>query len=302
MKRVITAVVLIPIVLSAVLWLPNWIFSLVLGAIALLAADELLTIGEAARFAPPRYVTMFFVAVFFVAFPLRSNLWMSEAQWIHAPTGWWGTPRFSTLLVALVVANALCALLAGMRRSDLRAAFAGTGVATLAIPYVALTLGSLVLLKDLEFGPFLIVYLFIVVWSGDIFAYYAGRSFGRHKLAPRISPGKTWEGAAASFVASVVLGTLFFHSAQPITGWMFRMHALSTVATEPRALISILGLSAVLNVVAQAGDLLESFLKRAAGVKDSGTLVPGHGGVLDRIDALLFAAPLLWYYSLITGS
>jgi len=302
MKRVVTAVILIPLVLAAVLWLPNWIFSLVLGVIALLATAELLDLGEAAGFLPARYITMFFVAVLFVAFPLRSSMQWQEAQWVRLRGGmYWATPRFSTLLVALVIASAFFSLLAGMRRQDLRAAFAGSGVSVLAIPYIALTLGSLVLLKDLEFGPFLIIYLFIVVWSGDIFAYYVGRALGRHKLAPRISPGKSWEGAAASFVASIALGTLFFYFARPITGWMFRIHSLANVATEPRSISSMIGLSALLNVVAQVGDLLESFIKRAAGVKDSGVIVPGHGGVLDRIDALLFAAPLLWYYALITN-
>src|SRR5437763_4210411 len=177
MKRVATAVILIPVVLAAVLWLPNWIFSLAVGAIALLAADELLNIGEAAGFKPARYVTMFFVAVLFVAFPLRFTLQLNEAQWVRVPGGmYWAAPRFPTLLLAVVVASAFFSLLAGMRRDDLRAAFAGSGLSVLAIPYIALTLGSLVLLKDLEFGPFLIIYLFIVVWSGDIFAYYVGRS------------------------------------------------------------------------------------------------------------------------------
>jgi phosphatidate cytidylyltransferase len=190
MKRVITAVILIPIVLAAVLWLPNWIFSLAVGAIALLAADELLNIAVAAGFAPARFVTMFFVAVLFVAFPLRYSLQLSEAQWVRVAGGmYWAAPRFPTLLVAIIIAATFFILLASMRRDDLRAAFAGSGISILSIPYVALTLGSLVLLKDLEFGPFLILYLFIVVWSGDIFAYYVGRAVGRHKMAPRISPG-----------------------------------------------------------------------------------------------------------------
>lgn len=302
MKRVITAVILIPVVLAAVLWLPNWIFSLAVGAVALLAADEFLNIGEAAGFQPARYITMLFIALLFVAFPLRSNLRLSEAQWVRVAGGmYWATPRFPTLLVAIVIATAFFSLAAGMRRQDLRSALAGSGLSVLAIPYLGLSLGSLVLLKDLDFGPFLLIYLFIVVWSGDIFAYYVGRAVGRHKLAPRISPGKTWEGAAASLAASVVLGSAFLHFAEPITAAMFRIGAISGVATEARGFFTIVGLSAILNVVAQVSDLLESFIKRAAGVKDSGVIVPGHGGVLDRIDALLFAAPLLWYYSLLTN-
>ena len=120
-------------------------------------------------------------------------------------------------------------------------------------------------------------------------------------MAPRISPKKSWEGAAASFVGSIALGTLWFHFAAPITTWMTSIHAIAVSAAEPRALWRIVGLSAVLNIVAQLGDLFESFIKRAADVKDSGSIVPGHGGILDRIDALLFAAPVLWWYALATN-
>ena len=309
MKRVISALILAPLVFAAVLWLKPWVFSIAVGFVALIAADEFLNISQAAGFPPARYVTMFFVALLFVAFPLRSSGWFSEAQWTRISGGmFWGVQRFPQLLIAIIIATTFFALLFAMRRhggqavdEDLHTAFAGAAVSVLAIPYIALTLGSLVLLKTLAFGPFLLIYLFIVVWSGDIFAYYAGRTFGRHHLAPRISPKKTWEGAAASFVSSIILGTLWFSFAAPITAWMAKINAVQFGTAEPRALWRIAALCAVLNIVAQLGDLFESFIKRAAGVKDSGTIIPGHGGLLDRIDALLFAAPLLWWYALLTN-
>src|SRR5205823_6198023 len=156
MKRVITAGILAPLVIAAVLWLKPWIFSIAVGAVALIAADEFLRIAEAAGFTPTRYVTLFFVAVFFVAFPLRTSTWFSEAQWTQISGGmFWGVQRFPSLLVALTIAAAFFALLASMRRDggragrddDLRSAFAGAAVSVLAIPYIALTLGCLVLLK-----------------------------------------------------------------------------------------------------------------------------------------------------------
>jgi len=150
-------------------------------------------------------------------------------------------------------------------------------------------------------GAFYLLYLLLVVWAGDIFAYFVGKSIGRHLMAPRISPKKTWEGAAASLVASVAVGCLLFHYALPLSSALLRVglierrdgiFGLEQPATEPIVLLTI-----VINLAAQLGDLVESLIKRGAGVKDSGAILPGHGGMLDRIDALLFAAPVLWYYA-----
>ena len=126
------------------------------------------------------------------------------------------------------------------------------------------------------------IFLLCVVWAGDVAALYIGRNFGRHKLAPQISPQKSWEGSAASLAGSLlVAAALFFFGRGPLQYRGPLPHWL-TLAT-------------VLNLFAQVGDLVESAIKRGAGVKDSGALLPGHGGILDRIDALLLAAPALWY-------
>jgi phosphatidate cytidylyltransferase len=302
MKRVLTAVVLVPLVIAAVLWLPPWIFSLVVGIVALVATDEFLRIAEANGIRPARWVAMVGVALVFLAFELRirdaafgptfvrvcGGLFFATWQHPHAVLG--------LILLFTFLAFAIC-----MRRAELNTALAGTATSTLAIVYLGLTLSSLAWIKDLRYGPFLLIYLFIVVWSGDVFAFYVGRALGRHPLAPTISPKKTWEGAVASFVASVVLGTLFFRGAPTVTLWLVQMHSIAQPSGAPIAIWRILGLSAVLNVAAQFGDLFESMIKRGGNVKDSGTVLPGHGGVLDRIDALLFAAPALWYYALFTN-
>jgi phosphatidate cytidylyltransferase len=121
----------------------------------------------------------------------------------------------------------------------------------------------------------------MVNWIGDTFAFWVGRSFGRHKLAPLVSPGKSWEGAAASVVAGVAFGTIYL--------------PLTIKGTSP-LVAGLLALAA--NVAGQVGDLAESAVKRGAGVKDSGKLLPGHGGVLDRVDSTMFALPVL--YTLLT--
>jgi phosphatidate cytidylyltransferase len=125
------------------------------------------------------------------------------------------------------------------------------------------------------------------VWTGDIAALYVGRNFGRHKLAPQISPNKSWEGSAASVVGSLLIAALLVSLAR----WL----GSGTPLHFPGPLVRWLGLAVLLNVFAQVGDLVESAIKRGAGVKDSGAMLPGHGGILDRIDALLLAAPALWY-------
>jgi len=149
-------------------------------------------------------------------------------------------------------------------------------------------------LRELTNGPSLIAFLLCAVWAGDSVALYVGRAWGRHKMAPAISPNKTWEGALGSVAGSLLAtGILLGLAALMMAQWN------SAVLYFPDDAWYWLGLAVVVNVAAQIGDLVESALKRSAGVKDSGSLLPGHGGVLDRVDALLLAAPVLWYALLI---
>jgi phosphatidate cytidylyltransferase len=144
-------------------------------------------------------------------------------------------------------------------------------------------------------GRFMVAALLLIVWVSDIVAYLVGRSVGKRLLAPRISPQKTWEGAVGSFFGAMLAGfAVWFHGYR--LGWLeFKW---------PDAPYWIV-LAAFVNVAAQVGDLVESLIKRGAGVKDSGSILPGHGGMLDRIDALLFAAPVMFYgprlYSILRG-
>src|SRR6266702_4281380 len=153
----------------------------------------------------------------------------------------------------------------------------------------ALTLILVPLLWMQEDGPVLVLFLMVCVWSGDIAALYIGRAFGKHKLAPRLSPGQTWEGSIASIAGTLLAAGLVIWIGDLLTA---RGNLLLHI-TEP--VWQTLLLAAILNIAAQLGDLLESAVKRGAGVKDSGTMLPGHGGILDRIDALLLAAPVLWF-------
>ena len=154
--------------------------------------------------------------------------------------------------------------------------------------YVAYPLLLLPILWSQENGPALLLFLMVCVWAGDSAALYFGRRFGRRKLAPRLSPGKSWEGALASVAGSLVAALLLVALSDRLTA---RGDTLLHIS-EP--LWQTLLLALIINLAAQLGDLLESAIKRGAGVKDSGSILPGHGGVLDRIDALLLATPVLW--------
>jgi len=155
----------------------------------------------------------------------------------------------------------------------------GLGVAYVGLP--ALALIWLRTVPEPGAGPLL--WLLVVVWATDTAAYFAGRGLGGPRLAPAISPGKTWSGLCGGMLGAALTGAL--------AAWLLGSGRLLQAA----------GLGALLAVIAQLGDLTESACKRLAGVKDSGTLIPGHGGVLDRIDGLLFAAPALAVISLIVG-
>ena len=172
--------------------------------------------------------------------------------------------------------------------------------------YTGLALLALPALREQANGPSLLVFLFCVVWAGDTAAYYVGRAWGRHKMAPSLSPGKSWEGAFASVAGSVLIAAALVGLAglmqepwnSAVQSWLERTIPTAVLA-YPDEIWYWLGIAVLINVAGQVGDLAESALKRSAGVKDSGNLLPGHGGMLDRIDALLLAGPVLWYAQVI---
>jgi phosphatidate cytidylyltransferase len=210
-----------------------------------------------------------------------------------APTyGWFGvvatvavTASFATALSAPILALAVAAVLSGPIWLPRRpTTVEPVALTLLGMLYVGWFLGHAILLRGLVDGPALVLFLVGVTWIGETGAYAVGSTVGRHKLAPLISPNKTIEGAVAQFVLSVLGGL-----------------ALAAWLMPDWAPVRAAGAGAVLGVVGQIGDLAESAMKRSVGVKDTGGLVPGHGGLLDRMDSLLFNAPILYYYVTLGG-
>jgi len=291
LKRIATAVVLIPIVLVLILRAPVPVLAVVAGIAALFAVHEFLKLTESYGVRPMRLVTLIFCGIFFLLLALPSGNdkpLLSTAIFVYSL-------GFAAAIAPFIF------LTRAMRQQDLSGGYPAAAAAVFAFTYVALPLGMLVQLRQQWAGAFYLLYLLLVVWSGDIFAYFVGRSIGRHLMAPRISPKKTWEGAAASLLASVAVGWLLFHNATPLSEALLRAGLIERkdglFGLEQPAVGPVIVLTVVLNVAAQLGDLVESLIKRGAGAKDSGAILPGHGGMLDRIDALLFAAPVLWYYA-----
>lgn len=286
MKRVLTAVVLIPLVLLLVFRAPLWLFTSVVGIIALLAAHEYLNLVAAHGIEPFRKIVFLAILLWFLPYSSLTDPEIAAAG--------------QQVTAVLPVALAMVLLAAALRRPSLSSGVPAAGASYLAFPYIASTLGALVILRAFSFGGYLVLILLLIVWSGDTAAYYVGRAIGKHKLAPRISPGKTWEGTLASLAASVAVGFALLWYAQPVHAFLARIRLAPGGTPHQldfdeiwRALLVAAGI----NLAAQFGDLVESMIKRGAQVKDSGRLLPGHGGLLDRIDALLFAAPVLWYFA-----
>ena len=268
MKRILTAIVLIMLVAALIFFGKLWMVTVAAAIVAGLAALEFRGFASAGRCPIPLWwvlsaVTLFFLATFF------------------RPLDTITVVAFVTLVLFAVAAF----------RVPLNLVLWQTSAGLLMLLYIAYPLTLMSQILNEEDGTALLLFLFLCVWSGDVAALYVGKRFGRHKFSPRLSPNKTWEGAIASVAAScifglglVLLGDWFTQQNSSFT----RLHT-----TEPWWVFLLL--AAVLNAAAQFGDLLESALKRGAGLKDSGTMLPGHGGILDRIDALLVAAPVLWF-------
>ena len=248
MKRVLTALVLIPFISYVILAGPQWLFLAVLSAIAGLCFHEFSGLVALHAIKPPGF------------FGYASGLLLLLA------------PQKELLLVSLI---ALLALALALRLQDLSEVLPFAGCLVIGVVYV---FGGWRFAVELHgIGKYWLLFALSLNWVGDIAAYYVGRLLGRHKMAPHVSPGKSWEGAVASVVASVVYAALYFPRLLPEV-----------------PLLVALGIAAAGNIAGQFGDLAESALKRGAGVKDSGTLLPGHGGWLDRVDSSLFSLPVVY--------
>jgi phosphatidate cytidylyltransferase len=289
-KRIATAVVLIPLVLLLVLKAPLYVLTLVAGAVAALAIAEFLKLVTPYGIQSLSLTTYAFVALFFAFVIFTSTNATPEIQ-------------TTSLLYGLAVAASLAPFIflsAAMRRPDLRTGYPAAAASSFAFAYIAIPMALLVGIREQPAGAIWTIYTLLAVWSGDIFAYFVGKAIGRHRMSPAISPKKTWEGGVASIVASVIIGTLWIQFAPVISSALLRVSLIDRrdgmFGLEQPQLWPIILLSAVVNIAAQLGDLVESVIKRGAGVKDSGTILPGHGGMLDRIDAMLFAVPVVWAY------
>jgi phosphatidate cytidylyltransferase len=273
LKRTLTAALLIPPMLYLIGWSPEWLFLLAVVVGVLLALREYFALCRAMGFKVLAWIG--YGAS--VALCLVQTLPPSTSHYIVTP-----------LLLAFLL---IISTLALRRSTDLKDYLAATSVTIFGILYIGLTLSCLIPIRfyqsplrrvggtipPLGTGSNLLLFLFLVIWAGDICAYLLGRSMGRIPFFARISPRKTWEGALAGLAGSLLAAWAFEH-------WFWKTGDLKTVIL----------LACWAALAGQIGDLVESAIKRGANQKDSGTLLPGHGGFLDRIDSLLFAAPALW--------
>jgi len=285
--RIASAAVLIPLVLVFVFLVPTWLFGLAVAFVTLLALREYFQLARLSGMSTLDGPGYFFALVLIASqalLPFGTALFISGAgmarqSHVRLETG------FSPVLVllAFVVGASAWAFALQVPLAQFLPGLATTGLGLL---WIGLPLSLLVSLRAVSpyFGPRLLFFLLAVIWVGDSAAYFVGRAVGRHKLSPRISPGKTVEGAVASLLSSLLVAVL-------LALWQ---HAIPIGVLLAAALLT--------NLAAQLSDLIESAFKRGAGAKDSGQLIPGHGGVLDRIDSLLLAIPVLWYYSMLVVS
>lgn len=264
--RVGSAIVLFPS-LVAVTWWGGLAFAAVCALAAAIAALELV-----AMFHPVGKAESFAIVV---AGLLPLAPWWA---WAHGPGGG-AYPEW--MAIALALAGIVLLVSTLFREGEaLERAPGRVSASALAWLYCGLLVASVVAVR-MRFGFGWVILAFVVTWLNDTFAYFAGRFFGRTKMLPKISPKKTWEGFAGGALGSILGGAILL--AIFPDGWLAGLTLAGCVL-----------LGGVAAVLGPLGDLAESMLKRAAGVKDSGRLIPGHGGLLDRIDALLFVAP--WVY------
>jgi phosphatidate cytidylyltransferase len=273
--RILTAAVLMPAVAAAIWWSPTWLVAGLAAIVSLFALREFFALGERLGLRAYRFWTCLAAVGIFAQqwYAAQSVSFDRLLEPIYLP----GTPRVSLELVLVLFVMGAAIIGLGSRRAPVEV-FSSVSVSAAGLLVIVVPFSAVVHLNGVDLmGRQLLLFTLVVVWFGDSAAYFAGHAFGRSKMTPHLSPNKTWEGASANLLAALLVAFVFGHWMQIVPAHMFAMAALGSIA-------------------GQVGDVFESAFKRSAGVKDSGTLIPGHGGMLDRIDALIFAAPAVWYY------
>jgi len=267
MKRILTAVIVLPFLIASIL-IPSlwWLFVLLAAASFVLALWEFYLLAKRLQLKPDP-VPGFVAGAALITISIQNepvlNLFL-----------------FLLTIIVLVIATLISAMLRGAPFDKM---IASSGATILGVLYIALLGTHLVLVRtgfEPKLSAHLLSFFFLVLMGSDTGAYYTGRAIGKHKLAPKISPGKTWEGAFGGVAAALAMAVLAHY-------WFFRELPLKWM----------LPLAFVMSIVGILGDLVESALKRSASAKDAANILPGHGGLLDRLDSLLFNAPLIYYFA-----
>ena len=286
-KRVATAAVLMPVVIALVLWGSTTVVAVAVAALTAVALWEYFGLGEAIGHRGYRVWTVI-CAVFLMMHEAGYGPWFgaitageSDLKTLEQLTQFLRAVNSPTTVFFLFVVG--IASISLWTKRPLVEALPAAGISCSAFLLVAFPLSFAVSLHALpRFGPRMLLFACAITWAGDTLAYFVGRGMGKHLLAPKLSPKKTWEGSVGSMAGSLVVAWAFSYWIKMPVGHLLAMGAVG-------------------NVAGQMGDLLESAYKRSAGVKDSGGLLPGHGGILDRIDALILCIPVIWYYLVVVN-
>lgn len=269
MNRIITALILLPFLIASILipWL-QLLFVALAAAAMVFALYEFYVLAKKRDMKPDTGAGYLGAAALFTIF-------------YFAEPG--RDLDYSMIQLAVLALTAGVLIAATLRGAPFDKIIASSGATILGVLYIALLGGHLVAVRmgfEQKLSAHLLSFFFVVLMGADTGAYYTGRAIGKHKLAPNISPGKTWEGVAGGMLAALALATVAHF-------WFFRELPLKWA----------LPLAAVMMILGVLGDLSESALKRSAGAKDAAKILPGHGGMLDRLDSLLFNAPLIYYFA-----
>lgn len=273
--RIATAAVLIPIVVAIVWWAPPVLLAALAALIAILALVEFFDLGDRIGLRGFKKWTYFCAAlIFYAQYSAGFLIKHSFSEGISIVRDAVGGAL--SIEAALLIFIFGCVSLGLSTRRPLHEVMPAVAISAAGVLFVALPFSYIVRLNEIEqIGRQLVLFTLVLIWAGDMLAYFVGKGLGRLPMAPALSPKKTWEGAVGNVIASMLVGVLFAR-------WM------QMDVTIP------LVIAGVANIAGQAGDLIESAYKRGAAVKDSGALLPGHGGMLDRVNSLILAAPVVW--------